>query len=179
MKKQVLMGLALTALSCASVASLEVQPASAYHQTNKQEVRSSLESDGWIVVYSKEFDHDEYMKFAASTATGTVKVWMLDFAKESLRQLITGTARKSRPISDQIQKNLTAESLVPALQQSFNGKQVELSPARGVRLQVGRATYNRAECARIPAPTWKNPRRTLEKCVSTPNTYQPYVRFRV
>jgi hypothetical protein len=158
---------------------LDIQPASAYHKTNKQEVRSSLESDGWIVVYSKEFDHDEYMKFAASTATGTVKVWLLDFAKESLRQLITNTARKSQPVSDQIRKNFTAESLVPALKQSFNGKQVELSPARGVRLQVGRATYNRAECARIPAPTWRDPRRTLEKCVSTPNTYQPYVRFRV
>lgn len=72
----------ILSFASAAFASMEVQPVSAYHKTNKQEVRSRLERDGWIVVYSKEFDYDEYMKFAASTATATVKVWMLDFAKE-------------------------------------------------------------------------------------------------
>ena len=152
------------------------ESASAYHKTNKPEVQRDLENDGLIVIYSKEFSHAEYMKLAAVIAAdvavskgGATTAYFESFAISSLEQIISNAAKKAPSIVGSLRKDLTVNKLLSAIRASFNGKQVGLSVA-GVRLEVGRATYNRAECLKMLG---------REKCTSTPNTYQPYIRFRV
>ncbi len=159
--------------------------ASAYHKTNRPEVEQSLANNGWTVVYSTEFSHAEYMKLAAVIATdvavskgGATSAYFKNFASGSLERVISGAAVKSPQMATNLRRELTVNKLLSAIRASFNGKQVGLSIA-GTTLEAGRATYNRAECLQVPAPTWKNPGHTREKCVSMPNTYQPYIRFRV
>lgn len=160
------------------------EKASAYHKTNRPEVEQSLNTGGWTVIYSKEFSHAEYIKLAAALAAdvavskgGATSVYFEEFARGSLQQVISRATAKSPEMGNTLQRELTVSKLLSAVRASFNGKQIELSMA-GVTLEIGRATYNRAECLRIPAPTFKNPGRKLEKCAPTPNTYQPYIRFR-
>lgn len=154
------------------------ESASAYHKTNKPEVQRDLEDDGLTVIYSKEFSHAEYVKLAAAIAAdaavskgGATTAYFESFAISSLQQIISDAAKKSPAIAEDLRKNLTVKKILSGIQASlsFNGRQVEVS-AGGIKLQVGRATYNRAECLKV----FKK-----EKCTSTPNTYQPYIRFRV
>ncbi|HEY9907378.1 MAG TPA: hypothetical protein V6D18_07180 [Thermosynechococcaceae cyanobacterium] len=152
------------------------EKASAYHKTNRPEVEQSLASGGWTVIYSKEFSHAEYMKLAAAIAAdvvvskgGATSVYFEGFAVDSLQKVIQGAKAKAPKMADILRRELTVNKLLSAIRASFNGKQVRLSMA-GTTLEVGRATYNRAECLKV----FKR-----EKCVSTPNTYQPYIRFRV
>jgi hypothetical protein len=149
----------------------------AYHQTNKPEVKANLEKDGWIVTYSKEFSHDEYLKLAAAivadvavTKGGATTVYFSEFASDSLRQIIKEVQAKAPQALEAVQQGLTPEKLLSAIRTSFNGDKVTLSLG-GVNLEVGRATYNRAECTKIPL--------LGKKCITTPNTYQPYIRFQV
>jgi hypothetical protein len=167
----------LCLLAGVSVTSVIAAPesASAYHKTNKWEVRQNLEN-GWITVYSKEFSHAEYMKLATAIAADVVggsgsvtAAYFQDFAISSLQQVINQVGSKAPQVVPALKRDLTLNKLLSAIKTSFNGRQVEMSVA-GVNLQVGRATYNRAECLKIFGK---------EKCTSTPNTYQPYIRFRL
>jgi hypothetical protein len=152
------------------------QSASAYHKTNKWEVRGNLENDGWIVLYSKELSHTEEAKLAvalASDATvssgGATTAFFGSFAEGSLQQIASEAKKKAPQIAQTLIQELTVKKLLSAIRTSFNGRQVELSAA-GIKLQAGRATYNRAECLKVFG---------RERCTSTPNTYQPYIRFKV
>jgi DNA topoisomerase IA len=152
------------------------QSASAYHKTNKWEVRSNLEKDGWTVLYSQELSHTEEAKLAialASDATvssgGATTAFFASFAESSLQQIASEAKKKAPQIAQTLIKELTVKKILSAIRTSFNGRQVELSAA-GIKLQAGRATYNRAECLKVFG---------REKCTSTPNTYQPYIRFKV
>jgi len=166
----VLVGLSFTGIAATS------EKASAYHKTNRPDVEQSIADGGWTVIYSKEFSHAEYLKLAAAIAAdvavskgGATSAYFENFASGSLEKVISGAAAKSPQMANNLRRELTVSKLLSAIRASFNGKQVGLSIA-GSTLEAGRATYNRAECVR-----WFK----REKCVSMPNTYQPYIRFRV
>lgn len=151
----------------------------AYHKTNKWDVRGGLEN-GWVVIYSKELSHTEEAKLAialASDATvsggGATTAFFGDFARSSLQQIAQESRKKAPQLAEMLIRDLSVNKLLSAIRTSFNGKQVELSAA-GTKVQVGRATYNRAECIKVHIPFVGK----REKCTSTPNTYQPYIRFR-
>lgn len=159
------------------------QVASAYHKTNKWEVKRNLEN-GWTVMYAKEFNHDEYLKLASAIALdvsggsgGVTATYFTTLALDSLKQ-IQAQASKTPDIARVLSEQLTTNRLLSAIRGSFKGGVIDLSVA-GVDIEVGNATYNRAECAKVPAPTLRKPGRTVEKCMPTPNTHQPYIRFRV
>ncbi|MBD1808346.1 hypothetical protein H6F98_23240 [Microcoleus sp. FACHB-SPT15] len=151
--------------------------ASAYHQTNRPQVEESLRTGGWTVVFAKEFSHDEYLKLSAAIASdvlasygGATSTYFLSFARDSYRQVINEATAKAPEIARQLDRELTVDKLLSGIQASFNGRQIELSVA-GIRLQIGRATYNRAECTETYIAG--------VRCVKMPNTYQPYIRFQV
>ena len=166
--------------------------ADAYHRTNKWERRANLEN-GWVVFYSKEISHAEMLKIAAVIAAdstisggGATTAYFGNFARESLTKLLNEAKSKSPQTFQVLKNNLTHSKLLSSIRGSFNGKEVGMNLA-GLDIRVGRETYNRAEC--IPAikecahPSGWGIRcrkwvTTPEKCVSTPNTYEPYIRIR-
>lgn len=152
------------------------ESASAYHKTNKWEVRQSLE-DGWIVIYSKEFSHAEYLKLSAAIAADVVggsgsvtSAYFSDFASESVQGIGEEALRKAPDVADQIIRELTLKKVLSEIKASFKGGRVELSIA-GMQFQIGHAAYNRAECINTVV--------FGERCTPTPNTHQPYIRFRI
>jgi len=143
------------------------------HVTNKWEVRRNLE-DGWIVLYSREFSHNEYIRLSTAIAAdvaggsgGATYAYFSSFAKESLQEIYRELGSRAPSIAQEIMRELTLDKVLSSIRGAFDGRRVELSIA-GLQFQVGRATYNRAECERI-----------FNRCITLPNTYQPYVRFRM
>ena len=155
------------------------QSASAYHRTNRPEIESGLRDNdggGWIVLYSKEISHAEEAKLSVCIAADVIvsagsctSTYFSNFAQESLQNLLQEASTKAPSIINQIRSELTLNKILGAVKASFNGSRVSLSIA-GMEFQVGRSTYNRAECTDLFG---------RERCISTPNTYQPYIRFRV
>ena len=148
--------------------------ADAYHKTNKWERRANLEN-GWVVFYSKEISHGEMIKIAAAIAAdstvsggGATTAYFGNFASQSLEKLLGEAKRKSPQIFQVLKNNLTHKKLLSSIRGSFNGRELGLNLA-GLDIRVGRETYNRAECVKI----FKK-----ERCTSTPNTYEPYIRIR-
>jgi hypothetical protein len=208
--------LLLSLTSFVSVASLSAGFAQtgAGHQTNKWDVRRNLEN-GWIVIYSKEFSHEEYLKLIGAIAAdvtvssgSATYAYFSDFAKQSLQQVLYEASRRSPQIYGELLQYLTIDRILSGIKGSFNGQSIGFGLA-GMEFNIGRATYNRSECAAIKEcvsprmvqgcdqwvrtpwgsrecvlPTirqdgcnqWVN---TGRRCVPTPNTYQPYIRFRV
>lgn len=149
---------------------------SAYHVTNKRDIRESLE-DGWIVVYSEEFSHAEYLRLAAAIGAdaaggygGFTSAYFETFIQRSLQRVVNEAERNAPGIARELINNLSVDRLTSAIGASFDGRRIELS-ITGVRFQVGRATYNRQEC--LDTGIFGT------RCVDTPNTYQPYIRFQV
>ncbi|WP_437816510.1 hypothetical protein [Sorangium sp. So ce1078] len=127
----------------------------ASHITNKSEVRSSLESDGWTVAYGKELDQWQQARCvveiaaAAIISGGTAAVLagaecLRDAAVESVKEL---------------PENLVKQAL---------GNLGQVFSSDGLEVQANIATYNHKECLDF----WPN------TCVATPNTWQAYIRFR-
>ena len=106
---------------------------------------------------------------AVGGSGSVTSAYFANFARESLQRFISNVKAKAPQAASTLERDLTMEKLLSAIRTSFNGKQVGLSVA-GMQLEVGKATYNRRECWKVFG---KN------KCVSTPNTYQPYIRFKV
>lgn len=192
------------------------EPTVADHRTNKPNVQRSLEN-GWIVIYSKEFSHEEYLKLSSAIAadalggSGSVtSAYFSNFADESRTKILQEVVLKAPSIIDEITRELTIQKILSAIKVSFNGSNSVNFSIAGMEFEIGRATYNREECARIKecavprmgqtgcrkwistfwgsreciAPTfgqvgcdkWVE---TSTRCIPTPNTYQPYIRFRV
>lgn len=166
--------------------------ADAFHKTNKWDRRANLEN-GWVVFYSKEISHAEMLKIAAAIAAdvtvsggGATTAYFGNFARESLAKLLSQAKSKSPQTFQALKNNLTHSKLLSSIRGSFNGKEVGMKLA-GLDIRVGRETYNRAECVPaikecahpsgwgVPCKKWVT---TPEKCVSTPNTYEPYIRIR-
>ena len=117
------------------------------HQTNKSDVRQSLEKNGWTVIYSKEFSHEEYLKLtAAIVADATVSsgsatyTYFSDFARQSLQQVLGEASRRQPDIYSQLVQSLTIDRILSGIKGSFNGRQISWSLA-GIEFQIGRATY--------------------------------------
>lgn len=149
--------------------------ANAFHDTNKWERRANLEN-GWMVFYSKEISHVEMLKIAAaiaadSTVSGgsATAAYFSNFAGESLVKLLSeAKSKSSKQTFEVLQRDLTPSKLLSAIRTSFNSKEVGLNLA-GLDIRVGRETYNRSECLKVFG---------RKKCVSTPNTYEPYIRIK-
>jgi len=184
----------VTIVSLVALASAISMPsnADAFHKTNKWDRRANLEN-GWVVFYSKEISHAEMLKIAAAIAAdstisggGATTAYFGNFARESLTKLLNEAKSKSPQTFQVLKSNLTHSKLLSSIRGSFNGKEVGMNLA-GLDIRVGRETYNRAECVPaikecahpsgwgIPCKKWIT---TPEKCVSTPNTYEPYIRIR-
>lgn len=168
----------ITIVSVIALASTVIMPskADAFHQTNKWERRANLEN-GWMVFYSKEISHVEMLKIAAAIAAdstvsggGATTAYFGSFASESLAKLLSeAKGKSSKQTFEVLKNNLTASKLLSSIRTSFNGKEVGLNLA-GLDIRVGRETYNRAECVKV--------KYIGKKCVSTPNTYEPYIRIK-
>lgn len=148
------------------------QSANAFHETNKFERRGNLEN-GWVVFYSKELSHEEMLKIggaiaADSTVTGgsATATYFADFARQSLTQLIQEARKKSPALANNLQNGLTVEKLLSSIKSSFNGNEVKMSIG-GQTIAIGKETYNRRECTKILSK---------KRCISMPNTHQPYIR---
>ncbi len=164
----------ISVIATSSVISLP-QSANAYHETNKFERRENLEN-GWIVFYSKELSHAEMLKIAAaiaadSTVTGgsATATYFTNFAQESLAQLIQEARKKSPELANNLQQELTTEKLLSSIRASFNRNEVTMRIA-GKTIAIGKETYNRAECTKLFFGK--------KKCISMPNTHQPYIRIK-
>ena len=162
----------ISIIATSSVISLP-QSANAYHKTNKSERKENLEK-GWTVFYSTELSHAEMLKIAGAiaadstiTAGSATTAYFRVFAVQSLEQLIQEARKKYPELADNFQKELTAEKLLSSIRASFNGNEVKMSIA-GKTIAIGKETYNRAECTRIFRK---------ERCISMPNTHQPYIRI--
>ncbi len=161
-----------------------IGPSFTFYETNKAEVRRGLsENDGgnWIVIYSKEFSHEEYEKLTAAIVTDVVTAggddgavttaYFSNFAVESRNKVLQESAEKAPSITDQIRRELTLNKILSAVRASFKGGTVDLSIG-GMKFKVGNVFYNRAKCTKGFVLGKKH-------CISTPNTYQPYIRFKV
>ena len=110
-------------------------------------MRQSLEKNGWTVIYSKEFSHEEYLKLtAAIVADATVSsgsatyTYFSDFARQSLQQVLGEASRRQPDIYSQLVQSLTIDRILSGIKGSFNGRQISWSLA-GIEFQIGRATY--------------------------------------
>ena len=170
-KKNVKGLISLVFMSCAlSVGGVLSSPQEAYaeHRTNKKEVRRSLDRD-YVVLYTSEFSHREMLSLTAALSAdylgggGTVtSTYLTEFGRRALLNLHEEVERKAPAVAEEIVNGLTLANFLEAMDASFDGGRVNLSIA-GIDIQVGRATYNRAECLG-------------SLCASTPNTYQMYIR---
>lgn len=161
----------ISIIATSSVISLP-QSANAYHKTNKSERKANLEQ-GWTVFYSTEISHREMLTIASAiasdstiTAGQATTAYFRSFALQSLEQIMQEVRTKYPALADNFQKELTAEKLLSSIRASFNGNEVKMSIA-GKTIAIGKETYNRAECSKFFG---------REKCISTPNTHQPYIR---
>jgi hypothetical protein len=167
----------VTIISMVALTSTVIAPskANAYHDTNKWERRANLEN-GWMVFYSQEISHVEMIKIAAAIAADSTfsggsatTTYFGNFARESVVKLLSEAKSKaSKQTFEVLQSTLTPSKLLSAIRTSFNGKEVGLNLA-GLDVRVGRETYNRAECLKVLG---------RKRCVSTPNTYEPYIRIK-
>lgn len=166
--------LALT-LGLSPVVSSFIQPqeANAYHRTNKRKVRKSIKKGGWSVVYSKEFTQGDWAKLTGAlvldyfggygSATST---FLYNFADKSYDKVLDNLDRQSPAIKRQFKKAVNAKTFMDLIAAAIKNGRVDTRNLPGVRVKIGKATYNRAECA-------------LGICVPTPNTHQPYVAFKI
>ncbi|BBC26063.1 hypothetical protein [Pseudanabaena sp. ABRG5-3] len=165
-------GIVAVMASAAVVAS--PNDASAYHKTNKWERRANLEN-GWVVFYSKEISHAEELKIAAAliadatvSGGGATAAYFANFASESLSQLLSEARKKSPQTFQAFKNNLTHKKLLSSIRTSFRSGEIKMNIA-GLTVAVGKETYNRAECLKVFGK---------ERCTSTPNTFQPYIRIK-
>lgn len=165
--------------------------------SNKESVKKEINSGLSVVLWAKEFDHAEEIKFgmalAASVASSNpgpalayVKGFAIETKVEMLKQL------KNAP--DKIRKQFEAEFeklLVTALDKAVNHGQLPVLTFGGASVKFGLATYNhwcnvRYETPEL-VPTSKilgvqlYEVRTHKKQINIPlpNTFQPYVKVEV
>jgi hypothetical protein len=181
--------------------------AHAYHKTNRPErMAAHVTSDGggWTVVYGKEFAHADYIQLGAALVAdvyggygSATAAYFKSFVDQTIQTFAREASQKSPALAGQLTSALTPDKLFSALKASYNsGARSVRVQISGVDMEVSYATYNRSECTQRPGYCARNeiglpfsvaslgikcaeyvP--TKEVCLPTPNTYQPYIRFRI
>ena len=181
-------------------------PSQAYHKTNKFErkaAHANSEGGGWTVIYGKEFTHNDYLALGAALAAdiyggygSATSAYLKQYAEQTRQQILVEIARKAPQLLPTLANELSLTKLLSALKLSYdsNGRTIQIG-SNGINIEVSYATYNRSECTERPGYcaknaaglpfSWKAAGIKCEKyvpareaCISTPNTYQPYIRFR-
>ena len=129
--------------------------ARASHETNKFDVRRSLESDGWTVAYGKEIDQRQEAVCVTEIAAAAL-------ISGGTAAVLAG-AECLRDAAVQSVEDLPADLVKQAL-----GQLGEIFSSGGLEVQANIATFNHKERLDF----WPH------TCVPTPNTFQAYIRFR-
>jgi len=148
----------------------------ARHVTNKWDVRSNLESDNWTVLYSEEFGTDDWVKLTATLtadalgcAGGCTSAFIQSFGYQSYDTILRELQQKSPNLVNSFRSAIKKTDFGSLLASAIRNGRVESRNLPGVRLDVGKGTYNRQECERILG---------RDRCVPLPNSHQPYVRVK-
>jgi hypothetical protein len=180
--------------------------AQAYHKTNKferQAAHANSDGGGWTVIYGKEFTHNDYLALGAALAAdiyggygSATSAYLKQYADQTRQQILSEITRRAPQLLPTLSNELSLMRLLSALKLSYdsNGRTIQIG-SNGINIEVSYATYNRSECTERPGYCAKNAAGlpfswkaagikcekyvpTREACISTPNTYQPYIRFR-
>lgn len=165
-----------TALGCYIGTAISPEAAFARHVTNKWDVRRSLEADNWTVLYSEEFGTDDWLKLTATLtadafgcAGGCTSSFVQSFGYQSYDTIQREIGRKSPGLVGSFRSAMSKTAFGSLLASAIRNGRVESRNLPGVRLSIGKATYNRRECTRIFG---------RDRCISLPNSHQPYVRVK-
>lgn len=165
-----------TALGFCMGTAVRPEVALAYHDTNKWEVRGNLEANNWTVLYSEEFGTDEWVKLTANLtadalgcAGGCTSAFITNFGYQSYTTIVQEVGRKSPNFVDSFSSAMSKTAFSSLLASAIRNGKVESRNLPGVRLELGKATYNRRECTKIFGK---------KKCIPLPNSHQPYVRVK-
>jgi hypothetical protein len=188
----------IVALAAAASAFFATPQAHAEHWTSKWEVRKNLEAGGWRVAYGKELSHQEYLKLAAAIAAAAATqnpapvTWYLEeLFTESVHQMASSASRQFSGVLAGLDKRL----IVQALHETMQGRAPRSINFDGIEVQIGLATYRRAEVVTYREPRTERTKISLpfggwtwgvrvytaqvKRQISTPNTHQPYIRVRI
>ena len=202
MKNSKLLGFALASLStlaCTSFAMTTdiklgdkgiqvVQAQAAAESTNRNQVRSNLQQNGWDVVWGHNFTEGDWVEGTGAIATSVVSESPQPFLKwfdYKLDQNFQKLARNST--------QLTTSRLKRIVLQSLKSKRIVQNDQ--LQLKAGFVTYKRwkrvvysephtYKCKqRLPFGGWTwsvcSTTKTVEKSVPLPNWHQFYVRYRL
>ena len=152
--------------------------------SNANEVRSNLARDGWQVIYGKELDYVEYQKFtvatAASIASGDPQPVLL-YLQTLLDEMRGAFLRSGSQEMRRLAQRLEAEMANGLNQAVVQGKPVVLRlPTMEVEIGVATYTHWKKVSGNYPKiDKGKVSMGYIEQTIPLPNTFQPYVRFRV
>lgn len=165
--------------------------------SNKTKIKAELEKGLSFVLWAKEFDHFEEIKFAtalgASVASGNPGMalkYVEQFALESKKEVLKNLKRAPKEVQRKVEKEFE-KLFVEALDKAVSkGRPIELN-FEGVTLTVGLATYNHWSNVKYSWPElvkttqmfgvqlYDIKLRNKENKIPLPNTFQPYVRLAV
>lgn len=162
---------------CMGTAIISPEVALARHVAiNKWDVRGHLEADNWTVLYSEEFGTDNWVKLTATLsadalgcARACTSAFIKSFGYQSYDIILGEISRKSPNLVGSFGSAMSKTAFGSLLVSAIRNGRVESRNLPGVRLDVGKVTYNRKECTRILG---------RDRCVPLPNSHQPYVRVK-
>jgi hypothetical protein len=169
--------------------------------TNKQEFKQNLSKKGWNVAFGTEIDHKkqlEYTAAGASTAacvagsTGSAVPACLDKLAAYIKSEVKDSAGKIVKKLQRKGQSVAIDFLIKIIVNALAGK--SFTPPKGLDLDADLATYNHWRYV-----IYDEPRTRIGKCgpkwarfncpeiytvsvkkkIPLPNTFQPYVRFRI
>jgi hypothetical protein len=174
-KKLALVAIA-TALGICMGTTLSPETVLARHVTNKWEVRRNLEANNWTVLYSEEFGTDDWVKLTATLsadalgcAGGCTSAFIKSFGYQSYNTILQEISRKSPNLVGSFGSAMSKTNFGSLLASAIRNERVESRNLPGVRLEIGKATYNRKECTKILG---------RDRCISLPNSHQPYIKVK-
>ena len=158
--------------------------------SNRNQVRSNLESNGWRVIWGKNFTEADWLRGSKSIATsiatenpGPFLQWFQRVMVENLNKMAANGARISR----QDLERMIVQSL----------RQKRFITINGMKVEAGFATYNRWKFVSAHVPTGKMERykikgpfgtwtygyrpemKLVKKKVPLPNWHQFYIRYQI
>ena len=152
------------------------------HSSNKNEVRSSLASGNWIIVYGKTIEEGDWAVAAACTYFGCIGAYFEYYIDETINKI-----RSAMP-------NVGAEVIRQLIQAAFQQKGRIFQHLR-LQIKAGNATYNRWKKVSMKVPNgserykirgpwgtwtwgWRPTTRLEERLIPLPNHHQLYFGFR-
>lgn len=161
--------------------------------TNQRGVQKTINDRFFVVVWSKEFDQVEEVRFAqalgASVATANPAPaiqYVTQFAAESKRTVVENLRKAPDAVRTKLEREFE-QLLVKGLDAAINGKRPAMVKVKAVDIVINVATYNHefvvelvdprlvktGEVLGVPVYTIEAESRTIR--IPMPNTFQPYV----